>query len=174
MFWLTKNLSSSLGALVVWGFLMALLFNLLMKYSKSKKDSLLFFSAFIMFSSYFISDHFWDLYKVSEIYLIWFSYDVITLIVIFWFSKTFNLKTSFGVRYVYIGLVINSLFFLSMHIDTRVLGNAEHWWLWDLYSAGVNLIDFMMIFALILDKDYLGIFRFYKFVTSPIRKKALV
>jgi len=173
MDWITRNLSSSLGAIVVWGLLMALLFNLLMKFTKSKNDNLLFLTSFVMFSSYFISDHFWDLHDAASAYLIWFTYDVATLAVIFLASYTYKLKPSAGVVYVYIGLILNSILFISMHIDTKMLLNKSHWILWDIYSAGVNIIDFIMIIALILNRDYLGIIRLYKFITSPIRKKAL-
>jgi len=173
MNWLSNSLSYTLGAFVVWGFLMSLLFNVLMKFTKTKNDNLLLFCSLAMFSSYFISDHFRDLALTIEVYLNWFIYDVITLTVIFISSYLIGGKVSPGVKYVYIGLTLNSLLFLTMHIDTSVLGNDKYWWLWNLYSAGVNIVDFIMIFALILNKDYLGIIRFSKFITSPIRKKAL-
>ena len=176
MFWLTNNnnLSVSLAALVVWGFLMVFLFNLLMRFTSDKKDNLLLFSSFIMFLSYFTSDDLFNLFALPEIYITWFIYDVVTLGLIAIFYAYFRCNPSVGVKYLYLGLSLNSFLFLAMHIDIVITGNKERWILWDLYSIGVNLIDFMMIFALILDKDYLGIFRFYKFITSPIRKKALI
>jgi hypothetical protein len=173
MNWLSKSLSISLGTLVIWGFLMALLFNVFMHFTKSKSDKLLLFSSFAMFFSYFISDHFWDLYNTSSVYLVWLGYDLVTLILIYAVSNRLKLLASPGVFYVYIGLAINSLLFLIMHIDTKILENDDYWWLWGDYSAGVNIIDFIMIIGLIINKDYLGLIRLYKFITSPIRKKAL-
>lgn len=172
MDWLSKSLSLSLSTLVIWGLLMSFLFNILMKYTKSKNDNLLLFSSFLMFFSYFISDHFWDLYNVADVYLVWLGYDVATFITIYLISKKIKVDASPGVLYVYIGLVLNSLLFLMMYIDARVIGNKDSWWLWDLYSAGVNIVDFIMIIGLIINKDYLGVIRFYKFITSPIRKKS--
>lgn len=173
MFWLTKNLSASLSAMVVWGFLMALLFNILMNLTKQKKDNLLLFSSFVMFCSYFTSDHFYELFFQASTYLTWFVYDVVTLLVIFIFSYKFTNKISAGVIYTYIGLSINSLLFLAMYFDRFIFKNDVRWVLWDLYSAGVNIIDFIMIIGLIVNKDYLGIIRFSKYITTPIRKKAL-
>ena len=87
MDWLSKSLSLSLSTLVIWGLLMSFLFNILMKYTKSKNDNLLLFSSFLMFFSYFISDHFWDLYNVADVYLVWLGYDVATFITIYLISK---------------------------------------------------------------------------------------
>jgi hypothetical protein len=60
-----------------------------------------------------------------------------------------------------------------MYVDIGLHQNKQRWWLWDVYSAGVNIIDFIMIIGLIINKDYLGLIRLYKFIASPIRKKAL-
>jgi hypothetical protein len=170
---LTKNLSTTLAALVVWGFLMAFLFNVLMRITTDKKDDFLLFTSFVIFLSYFISDHLFTLSDPKDVYLTWFIYDVITLGVILSYTLFYKCKRSIGVIYVYIGLAVNSCLFLAMYVDIVVMSNRESWWLWTVYSAGVVLFDFMMIFALILNKDYLGIIRFSKLITSPIRKKAL-
>jgi len=173
MLWLTSNLSTLLGGLVVWGFLMAFLFNVLMKFTANKKDSLLLFSSFIMFFSYFISEDFNLFFTINDIYFTWFIYDIVTLGLIVTFALFYKHRPSTGVVYIYIGLSVNSILFFAMHIDILVLGNKEHWFLWDIYSAGVNIFDFIMIFGLIINKDYLGLIRLSKFITSPIRKKAL-
>ncbi len=169
MDWLTNHLSITLGALIVWGFLMAFLFNVMMIFIKETKDSLLIFTSFFMFTSYFTSDHFNSVLSQLDIFLIWFIYDVVTLAIIVAFALYLKSKSSIGVKYIYIGLIFNSALFLAMHLDTFVYGNKERWWLWDLYSAGVNLVDFMMIVALIVDKDFLGILRAYRYVTKPVR-----
>ena len=173
MDWLNNNLGTSLGALVVWGFLMALLFNLMMRFVKENYNDTLLFTSFAMFTSYFISDHFWELYNLAEIYLIWFFYDVGTIVLISLFIFFTKKEIPKGSKYIFIGLCINSILLLSMYIDIRIYRNDLRWWLWDLYSAGVNIIDFIMIVALILDRDYLGVIRLSKLITSPIQKKAL-
>lgn len=173
MSWLTLNLSTTLAALVVWGFLMAFLFNVLLKVAASKKENLILVSSFVMFLSYFISDDFFNLFALPEIYITWFVYDLVTLCLIFGFSYILKEKIPSSIKYIIIGLIINSLLFLAMHIDIVINGNQERWLLWDIYTVGVNIIDFIMIVGLIINKDYLGIIRFSKFITSPIRRKAL-
>jgi len=166
-------LAESLGAFVVWGFLMALFYNLLMKILADKKEHKLLLTSVLMFLSYFISDHFNTFTATSKIYFIWFLYDISTVLIVFIILRFMKGKISPGIMYVYIGLIINSILFLSMYLDIHIYQNKTYWWLWGLYSTGINLIDFMMVFALILNKDYLGIISFSKFITSPIRKKAL-
>jgi len=173
MIWLTKSLSITLAALVVWGFLMGFLFNALMWFTKNKKDSLLLFTSFVMFMSYFISDHIYQLDLSNYVYITWFFFDIGTLLIIAYFYVKFKLPVSVGVKYTTLGLCINSILFLSIHIDIVVMETTQRWWLWSAYSAGVNIIDFMMIFALILNRDYLGFIKISKYMTSFIREKAL-
>ncbi|PAJ72120.1 hypothetical protein CJF42_22885 [Pseudoalteromonas sp. NBT06-2] len=173
MSWLNLNLSTTLAALVVWGFLMAFLFNVLLKVAAPKKENLILVSSFIMFLSYFISDDFFNLFALPEIYITWFVYDLVTLCLIFGFAYILKEKIPSSIKYIIVGLIINSLLFLAMHIDIVINRNQERWLLWDIYTVGVNLVDFIMIIALIFNKDYLGIIRFSKFITSLIRKKAL-
>jgi len=173
MSWLNLNLSTTLAALVVWGFLMAFLFNVLLKVATSRKENLILVSSFTMFLSYFISDDFFNLFALPEIYITWFIYDLVTLVIILGFSYGLKEKVPSCIKYLIVGLTINSTLFFAMHIDIVINGNKERWLLWDVYTVAVNLVDFIMIFALIFNRDYLGIIRFSKFITSPIRKKAL-
>ncbi|WP_157575790.1 hypothetical protein [Pseudoalteromonas sp. '520P1 No. 423'] len=152
---------------------MALFYNVLMKVLAKKQDHLLLATSLVMFLSYFISDHFNTFTATSKIYFIWFLYDVVTLLIVLICIRFIKDKFQTGVKYVCFGLIINSILFLSMYMDIHIYQNKTYWWLWGLYSTGVNLVDFMMIFALILNRDYLGLIRFSKFITSPIRKKAL-
>ncbi len=152
-----KSLAVFMGAFVVWGFLMAMLFNLMLYGFKAKKDLRLLYASTIMFLSYFISDHFYSLFASHEIYKTWFLYDLVTLLLIIpvlFFRKP---KLSPGVVYVFIGLIFNSVMFLLMHYDRVVIGNDEAWWFWSFYSIGVNLCDLTMIAVLIVDRDILGL-----------------
>ncbi|WP_350309905.1 hypothetical protein [Pseudoalteromonas sp. SCSIO 43095] len=49
-----------------------------------------------------------------------------------------------------------NLLFL-MHIDVFINKNVHPWFFWDVYTFGVTCIDFIMIVALIVDRDFLGI-----------------
>ena len=58
--------------------------------------------------------------------------------------------------YLLIGLIVNSLLSLCMYLDMYVYNNREPWFLWDLYTFSVNIIDLIMIVILIVDRDLLG------------------
>lgn len=44
-----------------------------------------------------------------------------------------------------------------MYFDLYVHQNKERWLLWDIYAVSVNIIDVIMIVALIVDRDFLGL-----------------
>jgi hypothetical protein len=46
-----------------------------------------------------------------------------------------------------------------MYLDLYIYGNTTPWILWDIYSFGVNIVDFTMIVALIVDRDILGLIK---------------
>ncbi|MEO2267146.1 hypothetical protein V1358_07530 [Pseudoalteromonas sp. YIC-656] len=166
----SENFGLFMGAFVVWGFLMAMFFNLMLLGFKAKVDYKLVWTSVVMFTSYFISDSFHDLFISFEVYLKWFIYDLATLamiIPVIWQRRT---KVSPGVWYVIIGLSINSFLLLMMHVDTVVLNNSEPWWLWSVYSIGVNTSDLTMIVVLIVDKDILGLVKSYNSLNVWVRK----
>ncbi|WP_105253908.1 hypothetical protein [Pseudoalteromonas sp. T1lg75] len=163
-----KSIGVFMGAFVVWGFLMAMLFNLMLIGFKAKKDFKLVLVSIIMFISYFISDHFFGFFSTSDMYLTWFIYDLVTLLIILPALTIGKSKVSPGVVYVIIGLSLNSLLFLFMHLDITVQGNREEWWLWSVYSIGVNVIDFFMIVVLIVDKDIFGFITLKNYVKHRV------
>jgi len=107
--------------------------------------------------SYTISDYFFTWLSIKvKIYLDWAIYDIMTitaLLSVFFIIK----KTTPSFLYLIIGLTINSIFFLLMYIDMYINNNQDHWILWDLYIYTVNSIDLIMIIALIVDRDFLGL-----------------
>jgi hypothetical protein len=44
-----------------------------------------------------------------------------------------------------------------MYYDLYVIKNTEPWVFWDIYTFSVNIIDLIMIVALIVDRDFLGL-----------------
>ena len=155
-----KSFAIFMGGFVVWGFLMAMLFNFMLFGFKAKKDLKLVWVSIVMFISYFISDHFYDVFgTTTDIYLTWFMYDLVTLSLLLPILFVSKSKISSGSTYVILGLLINSMLFLSMHLDIAVKGNREEWWLWNLYSIGINVVDFFMIVVLIVDRDIFGIIK---------------
>ncbi|MCF2862815.1 MULTISPECIES: hypothetical protein [Pseudoalteromonas] len=155
--YLEKSLAIFMGAFVVWGFLMALFFNLMLVGFKAKNDLKLLWVSFVMAVSYFISDHFHNFFTSADTYMTWVMYDLVTLALISVIFAFKSPKASPGVVYVVIGLSFNTSLFLAMHYDIVIQGNVTPWWLWSLYSIGMNLSDLTMIVVLIVDRDILGI-----------------
>ncbi|WP_392344149.1 hypothetical protein [Pseudoalteromonas prydzensis] len=149
----------SLSALVVWGFLMAFFFNIFIFSLGIKRNTTLLLSSFFMALSYLIGDHFFTwLSPTPATYLDWAIYDIVTLGllgVIFFFIR----KTTPSFIYLISGLTLNITFFIFMYIDLYVYRNTSPWLLWDVYSFGVNIVDFTMIVALIVDRDILGLIK---------------
>lgn len=150
----------SLSALVVWGFLMAFFFNVFVYSIGVKRNTTLLISSCLMAISYSVGDYFFTwLSPTPATYLDWAIYDIITLlflVAILFFIK----KTTPSFIYLITGLTLNIIFFLLMYLDLYIKGNTTPWIFWDIYSFGVNIIDFTMIVALIVDRDLFGLNKF--------------
>lgn len=149
-------LGDLLGAFIEWGFLMAFLFNLAININKT--DSRVLVISFIMMISYFIS----GFVKLSIYsYLNWLYFDLLTIFVILawmYFAKVVNFC---GTTYILFGLTLNSILMLSIFIDIFIYENKSEWFLWTLYSFGVNTIDVIMILVLLVNKDFLYLHKAY-------------
>ncbi|WP_277053523.1 hypothetical protein [Pseudoalteromonas marina] len=147
----------SLSAFFMWGFLMAFFFNVFIYAIGLKKGTTLLFSSFVMMCSYTLSDYFFTWLSLkNSLYLNFALYDVATitaLIIVYKFVK----KTTPSFLYLVLGLSINTIFFLLMHVDSEIYENTHYWWFWEVYMYTVNLIDITMIVALIVDRDILGL-----------------
>lgn len=172
MIW-TTNLALTMGTLVVWGFLMAFLFNIFMRTVSAKTDNYLVWVSAIMFASYYFSDLFHDLSSGTEIYFTWFIYDLLTLLVVLFpllFKRRLNLILKPASIYIFFGLIVNAILFLAMFIDMNLLGNREPWLLWSIYSFTVNAVDYAMIITLIIGRDWLGLIRLARYAYSRALK----
>ncbi|KKN68853.1 hypothetical protein LCGC14_0447190 [marine sediment metagenome] len=147
----------SLSAFASWGFLMAFFFNVFVFSLDIKRNTTLLLSSFIMMLSYTASDYFFTWLSIeNSLYLDWALYDyatVIALLSVYLLLK----KTTPSFMYILIGLIVNSLLSLCMYLDMYVNNNREPWFLWDLYTFSVNIIDLIMIVILIVDRDLLGL-----------------
>ncbi len=159
-----------LASLVMWSFLMVFLYNLVKKSAKPNGDKTLMWISLTIFLSYLCSDPLiisslgFDLIHSQLTYLLWFFSDFICLFFIFLISKHFSINALPAKLYIAIGLTVNMLLFLAMHIDINVLMNYEPWWFWTFYSITVNVMDVMMIIALLTNKDFLGLLGCYRWV----------
>ena len=158
--YLTEHFGLSLSALVVWGLMMGLFFNIFLWIADLKRNNVLLLSSFIVFMSYFISDHLFTWFDNSNIYLNWAIYDIVTiaLIIISAYLVRNNAKSP-AFFYVISVLSVNTVLSSSMYYDLRISENTTPWVLWDIYSFGVYFLDFTMIVALIVDRDILGLIK---------------
>lgn len=147
----------SLSAFANWGFLMAFFFNTFVYSLGIKRDTTLLLSSLIMMVSYSLSDYFFTWLSIeNSLYLDWALYDYATITALFLAYAGFKRTTS-SFLYIIVGLMTNSLLSLCMYLDMYVNNNREPWILWDIYTFSVNIIDFIMIVVLIVDRDFLGL-----------------
>jgi hypothetical protein len=147
----------SLSAFFMWGFLMAFFFNVFIYAIGLKKGTTLLLSSFVMMCSYTLSDYFFTWLSLkNSLYLNFALYDVATITALIIVYKLVK-KTTPSFLYLVLGLSINTIFFLLMHVDNEIYKNREYWWFWEVYMYTVNLIDITMIVALIVDRDILGL-----------------
>ena len=110
-----------------------------------------------MMCSYTLSDYFFTWLSLkNSLYLNFALYDVATITALIIVYKLVK-KTTPSFLYLVLGLSINTIFFLLMHVDNEIYKNREYWWFWEVYMYTVNLIDITMIVALIVDRDILGL-----------------
>lgn len=157
------------GAFMAWGFLISFLFNIFARVAEFKSDNSLLLTSGVMATSYLLSDHYFTFDVGTRVYSQWAIYDIVTIAAIFLLHFIVKIKTTTPCKYIYLGLTVNTLLFYFMHLDILVMQNKDAWWLWSLYSYGVNAIDYIMIITLIVGKDWLGLVRFGRF----IRNKAI-
>ncbi len=144
---------------------LAFLLNLFFFVSGISKNISLLLASFLMAASYFTSNHFINLSADRMyMYISWIVYDIVTIGMILFAHKLWKQKLCIAVKYVIFGLSLNALLCLFIHIDLRVLWNSEPWWFWYFYTLAINTIDVIMVAALILDRDFLGM----KFLKNKI------
>lgn len=154
-----------LASLVMWSFLMAFLYNLVKKSAAPNGDGVLMWMSLAIFLSYLLSDPLLSLsvgvdiiYSING-YLIWAVNDLVILFIILFISRGRTVQSYPAKLYVIVGLTVNMLLFFSMHIDINVFRNFEPWWFWTFYSFTVNIMDVMMVIALLTNKDFLGLLK---------------
>ncbi|MBS3798381.1 hypothetical protein [Pseudoalteromonas sp. BDTF-M6] len=154
-----------IAAFINWGFMMALLFNLV-SYSESVKraNSPLWISAIINIS--YLSTSFME--RSTFQYLPWALADFITIGVMYWVQRSRNRIVA--LYYCAFGLSINGLLHLLLYIDLNIRGNYDPWWLWSLYSVGINLNDALMIIVLVVNRDFLGLCRLGGWLKACVRR----
>ncbi len=159
--------SAYLASLIMWGFMMAFLYNVVKKSSAPSSDPSVMWMSLAIFLSYLVSDPLLNLSLGVDMmysyysYSIWAICDLFLLVVILLIAKNKSIKNCPAKLYLSIGLTVNMLLFIGMHIDVSIVNRFEPWWFWKVYSVTVNIMDVMMIIALLCNKDFLGLVRGY-------------
>ena len=154
MYYVDLFLADYIDAFIQWGFLMALLYTFVSSINTANK--LLVYLASIMFFSYLLSDF---LYIFKNVYLNWIFFDFATILIIFLALKVSSFQSSVAKNYIVSGLIINACLTYAIYVDLYINWNSEPWWLWSLYSMGVNVVDLIMITAIFINKDFLGLMK---------------
>ena len=167
-----------------WGLFMASLYNFVLTsayYSKVQEKSgnkEIFFINIVLLISYLSTVPIDTYVRINDIHSRYYPYtlylilDVITISILFYLSRPKTNKGKIVFCYVILGLVCNSVLFISIQIDLITMYEGlrplEHWWFWDVYTIGINFFDVMMILVLITHKDIL---MFNKFLQKIHRFK---
>ena len=154
MYYVDLFLADYIDAFIQWGFLMAMLYTLVSSINTPNKS--LVYLATIMFFSYLLSDF---LYIFQNAYLNWIFFDFATILIIFLALQVSSFQSSVAKNYIVSGLIINACLTYAIYVDLYINWNSEPWWLWSLYSMGVNIIDLIMIIAIFINKDFLGLMK---------------
>ena len=154
MYYVDLFLADYIDAFIQWGFLMAMLYTLVSSINSANKS--LVYLATIMFFSYLLSDF---LYIFKNVYLNWIFFDFATILIIFLALQVSSFQSSVAKNYIVSGLIINACLTYAIYVDLYINWNSEPWWLWSLYSMGVNVVDLLMIIAIFINKDFLGLMK---------------
>lgn len=169
-----ENIGLYLATFIMWGFLMAFLYNMVKKSSFPGGDGTKMWISFTMFISYMASDPLlnitfgYDILDTTLAYLIWACSDIVIFFIVWLISKSKSISDEPVKLYISIGLSVNISLFLGMYFDINYAYTGS-WWFWGVYSITVNLMDIMMLIALFSNKDFLGLVRLYKGLTGQAR-----
>lgn len=170
--------SAYLASLIMWGFMMAFLYNVVKKSSAPGSNATVMWMSLAIFLSYLVSDPLLnlslgvDMMYSYKSYLIWALCDLFILVVILLIAKNQSFHNCPAKLYLSIGLTVNMLLFIAMHIDINFIYRFEPWWFWSFYSVTVNVMDVMMIIALLCNKDFLSLVRGYNRLRGLLKPEA--
>ncbi|KAF7788681.1 hypothetical protein PRUB_a1715 [Pseudoalteromonas rubra] len=153
----------STGAMVLWGFYMAFLLSAGLAILGININKQVLSASLILSLSYSLSDLFMSIDMVASDFIYWASYDVLTVVALFiaryrWFRHA-PLQPAFF--YCVLALSINAAMFFMMYVDSYLLGTRDPWLLWYIYSWTVISADFVMVGALITNRDFLALYRLF-------------
>lgn len=137
---------------------MTLLYNLVLYSDHSRREKSPLWVCIVLNVSYLVTSF---LALTSSVYLLWVIADLVTIWVLF-FSRPRHSPIP-AMYYCVFALAVNALLHITIYIDLTVLDNLEPWWFWVVYPIGVNISDFIIILALVINRDFLGICALMRF-----------
>ncbi len=160
---LSPDVSFYIGALVQWGFLMAFLYSLVSSINKPDKKRV--WLSLVMTVSY-LSSLFIDIQTV--LYLDFFYFDMATIFALVVLNLI--IKERLISVYLLVGLSVNAILFLGMHLDIVVYNNYEPWLFTIVYSWLVNFNDFAMVAVFFIKKDFLGLVKAKSYIYEKLSR----
>lgn len=148
-----------LSVIVQWGFLMAFLYSFVSSINKSFKGLVALSS--IMTVGYLP----WIFTNFQTVtYLDFALLDIAILVAVYVTQRYFIKEKTTAYIYLIIGLSVNTFLALCMYLDTNILYNYTCWWFWRFYSSVVMFSDLCMIAVLIINRDFLGLIKFKRWL----------
>jgi len=160
---LSPDVSFYIGALVQWGFLMAFLYSFVSSINKPDKKRV--WLSLVMTVSY-LSSLFIDIQTV--LYLDFFYFDMATIFALVVLNLIIKERLIFV--YLLVGLSVNAILFLGMHLDIVVYNNYEPWLFTIVYSWLVNFNDFAMVAVFFIKKDFLGLVKAKSYIYEKLSR----
>ena len=174
-----QTLGTYLATLIMWGFLMTFLFNMVSRSSIVSKDKTLMWISLAIFLSYLLTDPLVSMafeiesLRYASIFIIWCILDLTCLGIILLISRNSSIEKFPAKLYVIIGLLTNSCLFFFFFFNVSVYGNEERGGLWDVYTVTVNIMDISMLIALLTNKDFFKLVALVNFLgeNKALRKR---
>ena len=152
MIFIFEDIGKLVGAFVNWGFMMALLFNLVSFSDSRSRDRSPLRVAIVICVSYLSTV---PLPYGFYLYPLYVFADILTIAMIL--IVQYRRAKIPAMYYCIFFLFLNGVLHTAIFIDLDIVGTDDSWWLWSVYSIGINFNDAMMIIVLIVNRDFLGL-----------------
>ncbi|KGJ87730.1 hypothetical protein [Colwellia psychrerythraea] len=128
---------------------------LILSYKNWRVNPSVFITSIILFGCFVVANNTFEYFWLSDntqpdynFYLTWLQFDVLAIIAIISVHLITRVRFHKATSAIMYLLAINTVTYLSMHIDIMVLENREAWWLWTWYTPSILLVEFTIIITL--------------------------
>ncbi len=147
------------SAFISWGLMMALLYNLVAYSEPYRRPRSPLKLCFIINISYLAT----SFVEVNmQQYVIWAAADIVTVIILLVLQRKASGYPASD--YCVVVLLCNAALHLTLFYDLSFVSNIEPWWFWNFYPIAINVNDIILIMALVLNKDFLGLSRLVRLI----------